>query len=141
MAPFTSSFMSFCLLAPLIVFAAPPISLDPRDIAGIPTHLALDEETREVIAFNRRGENLGRFPLEHMGISKRNTTTGSCADMSSSDVQQLPGWNTLKATAESNWGTGSYNVVTNDQNYPSEPAQSCVSTDIVNIVPDGIVQP
>ncbi|KAJ7500534.1 hypothetical protein B0H11DRAFT_2378367 [Mycena galericulata] len=126
--------MSFCLLAPLLVFATPLTS--PRDISGIPTHLALDEETREVIAFNRRGENLGRFPLEHVGVSKRNTT-GSCATMSPSDVQQLPGWNTLKATAEKNWGTGSYNVVTNDKDYPSQPAQSCVSTDVVNIAPDG----
>jgi hypothetical protein len=30
-------------------------------------------------------------------------------------ISPVPGWAQLKAAAESNWGTGSYNVVTNDQ--------------------------
>jgi len=42
----------------------------------------------------------------------------------------------LKSTAEKNWGTGSYNVVTNDKDYPDSPANSCVSTDAVPIDPD-----
>ncbi|KAJ7199388.1 hypothetical protein GGX14DRAFT_373167 [Mycena pura] len=104
----------------------------PRDA----THLALDEQTREIVAF-RGDELLGRFPIAS-GISSRDTApTGSCADMSSDDVQKLPGWNTLQSTAVNNWGKGSYNVVTNDKDFPDAPAQICVSTDVVNIVPDG----
>jgi len=137
MAPFASSLVTFFLVAPLLVSAAPSL---PTHIAGLPrdaTHLALDEQRREIIAFSRRGENLGRFAFadDPFGVSKR--ATGSCSDMSSDDVQKLPGWNTLKSTAEKNWGTGSYNVVTNDKDYPDSPAQNCVSTDTVNLIPDG----
>ncbi|KAJ7490786.1 hypothetical protein FB451DRAFT_1079539 [Mycena latifolia] len=162
MARFTSSLAVFFLVAPLLAFAAPPTTylthgsrdggvsptkggggsggggVSPTHITGLPkdaTHVALDEEAREIIAFNRRGENLGRFTLAPRAGYRR--ATGSCADMSSDDVQKLPGWNTLKAAAEKNWGTGSYNVVTNDKDYPDSPAQSCVSTDQVAIVPDG----
>ncbi|KAJ6630435.1 hypothetical protein B0H10DRAFT_2428028 [Mycena sp. CBHHK59/15] len=140
MAPFASSLVAFFLLTPLLVSAAPSYEY-PRHIAGLPrdaTHLALDEEAREIVAFSRSGENLGRFPIGlESGASRRGAVTGACADMSSDDVQKLPGWNTLKAAAEKNWGTGSYNVVTNDKDYVDQPAQSCASTDSVKIVPDG----
>ncbi|KAJ7122345.1 hypothetical protein C8R44DRAFT_786033 [Mycena epipterygia] len=141
MARFTSSLVAFFLVAPLLASAGPLFTY-PSHISGLPrdaTHLALDEEAREIIAFSRRGETLGRFALENTNgtISRRAATTGACADMSSDDVQKLPGWNTLKSTAEKNWGTGSYNVVTNDKDYPSQPAQSCASTDTIQIVPDG----
>ncbi|KAJ7490785.1 hypothetical protein FB451DRAFT_1221065, partial [Mycena latifolia] len=123
--------------------SAAPSFTYPRQISGLPrdaTHLALDEHAREIIAFSRRGEQLGRFAFANgtdINISRRNVSSGACADLSSDDVQKLPGWNTLKSTAEKNWGTGSYNVVTNDKNYPDSPAQNCVSTDVVQIALDG----
>ncbi|KAJ7717916.1 hypothetical protein DFH07DRAFT_785056 [Mycena maculata] len=138
MAPIATSLLSFLLAAPLLVSAVPTFDY-PRNIAGLPrdaNHLALDEETHELIAFRRDGTNLGRFTLGS-DLPRRQAATGSCATMSSSDVQTLPGWNTLKSTAESNWGKGSYNVVTNDKDYPNQPAQSCVSTDTVPITPSG----
>ncbi|KAJ7661838.1 hypothetical protein B0H17DRAFT_1258339 [Mycena rosella] len=148
MAPFASSLGAFFIIAPLLAFGAPQTShlthsnrdsgTSPTYIAGLPrdtTHLALDDEAREVIAFGRRGEQLGRFAFAPHTTNRRDV--GACADMSSDDVQKLPGWNTLKTMAENNWGTGSYNVVTNDENYPDSPAQSCVSTDVMLIVPDG----
>ncbi|KAJ6613693.1 hypothetical protein B0H10DRAFT_1805077 [Mycena sp. CBHHK59/15] len=139
MAPLTSTLFSLLLLMPLLAVAAPSPSFSyPSHIAGLPrdtTHVGLDETTRELVAYARNGTNLGRFALpEPDTVSAR--ATGSCADMSSSDVQTLPGWNTLKSTAEKNWGTGSYNVVTNDKDYPNQPAQSCVSTDAVGITVD-----
>ncbi|KAF7342704.1 hypothetical protein MSAN_02028300 [Mycena sanguinolenta] len=150
MAPFTSSLACLFIMAPLLAFSAPQTShstysnrnsgRSPTYIAGLPTdttHLALDDEAGEVIAFGRRGEQLGRFAFAPHTTDRRDAQVGACADMSSDDVQKLPGWNTLKTTAENNWGTGSYNVVTNDKNYPDSPAQSCVSTDVVSIVPDG----
>lgn len=135
MTPFASSLVSFFLLVPLLVSAA-PASVLPRQIAGLPrdtTHLALDEETLEVIAFNRNGNHLGRYP---MGALARRTT-GACADMSSGDVQKraflhllchpsltpthlrfkttVPGWSQLKDAAEKNWGKGKHRIVTNDK--------------------------
>ncbi|KAJ7100514.1 hypothetical protein C8R44DRAFT_642004 [Mycena epipterygia] len=137
----TSALVALFLVAPLLASAAPSFTY-PSHISGLPrdaSHLALDEEAREIIAFSRRGETLGRFALSDVDpdgtVSRRDS--GACSAMSSDDVQNLPGWNTLKSTAEKNWGTGSYNVVTNDKDYPSQPAQFCVSTDVVQIVPDG----
>ncbi|KAJ6532890.1 hypothetical protein DFH09DRAFT_1284519 [Mycena vulgaris] len=158
MATVSSSVLAFFLIAPLLASAAPSVTY-PSHISGLPrdaTHLALDEEARELVAFSRRGELLGRFAFSNVngsnigtpGNFSRRDVNGACVDMSSDDVQkcessnvplptQVPGWNTLKSIAEKNWGTGSYNIVTNDKDYPNQPAQSCASTDQVKIVPDG----
>ncbi|KAJ6471780.1 hypothetical protein C8R47DRAFT_988081 [Mycena vitilis] len=148
MAPFTSSLAALFIIAPFLAFSlADPSHLAPTNrntgpspthIAGLPhnaTQLALDDETGEVIAFDHRGKQLGRYNISSRTTYSRDV--GACVDLSPDDAQKLPGWNTLKTTAESNWGTKSYTVVTNDQYYPDLPAQSCVSTDVVTIVPDG----
>ncbi|KAJ7728133.1 hypothetical protein DFH07DRAFT_1066426 [Mycena maculata] len=112
MSPIASSLLP--LLVPLLVSAAPSFTY-PSHIVGLSrdaTHLALDEQTRELIAFSGNGTNLGRFALG--SDLPRRQTKGSCATLSASDVQTLPGWATLKSTAQTNWGSGSYNVVTND---------------------------
>jgi len=41
------------------------------------------------------------------------------------EVESLPGWNQLKTEAEKNWGTGQYNVVTNDKDFPKNVAEKC----------------
>ncbi|KAJ7127574.1 hypothetical protein C8R43DRAFT_1240319 [Mycena crocata] len=147
MAPLTSSSLVtlflFLTATLLLVSAAPSpnfnVARHRSDLPRDATHLALDEEVNEIIAFSRRGDNLGRFALPNAfdagAVSRR--STGACADMSSDDVQKLPGWKTLKDTAEKNWGKGSYNVVTNDKDFSDQPAQSCASTDQIPIVPDG----
>ncbi|KAJ7114199.1 hypothetical protein C8R43DRAFT_903091 [Mycena crocata] len=145
MAPFVAPLAAFLLFTPLLVSAAPSFAY-ADNIAGLPRnakHLALDEDTGEIIAFSRRGNVLGRFPVAKRNVAIGRTETiaqrdtGSCANMQSEDVQKLPGWKTLKAEAEKNWGTKSYNVVTNDNDFSDYPAQICTSTDIVEIVPDG----
>ncbi|KAJ7290389.1 hypothetical protein C8J57DRAFT_340788 [Mycena rebaudengoi] len=139
MAPFTASVVSFLLVAPLLVSAAPSNVLLPRHIAGLPrdaAHLALDEDAREIIAFSQTGANLGRFPINLGSRLAERQATGACATMSSDDVQKLPGWKILKDAAESNWGNGKYNVVTNDKDFADQPAQSCASTDAIDIIPD-----
>ncbi|KAJ7243555.1 hypothetical protein B0H12DRAFT_1203701 [Mycena haematopus] len=144
MAPFTTSLAAFFIIAPLLAFSAPQTSYlthsnrdsdtSPAYIqadAGLPgntTHLAIDDETGEVIAFGRHGEQLGRFAFAPHTTKRQ--AIGACADMSSDDVQKcnVPGWNTLKTTAENNWGTGSYNVVTNDKSVRNPSAsQSCTT--------------
>jgi hypothetical protein len=142
MAPFTASVVSFLLVAPLLVSAAPSNVLLPRHIAGLPrdaAHLALDEDAREIIAFSQTGANLGRFPINLGSRLAERQATGACATMSSDDVQKrastltlsifqqrsddfallVPGWKILKDAAESNWGNGKYNVVTNDKDVRS----------------------
>ncbi|KAJ7199988.1 hypothetical protein GGX14DRAFT_400996 [Mycena pura] len=37
----------------------------------------------------------------------------------------VPGWPTIKSTAESNWGTGAYNVVANDPDETDYPSYNC----------------
>jgi hypothetical protein len=99
MAPFTFSLAAFFIIAPLMAFGAPQTShlthrnrdsgAAPTYIAGLPrdtTHLALDDEAGEVIAFGRRGEQLGRFAFATHPTNRRDV--GACADMSSDDVQK-----------------------------------------------------
>ncbi|KAJ7779809.1 hypothetical protein B0H16DRAFT_726286 [Mycena metata] len=130
-----TAYLLFALLLPFV--AAIPSGLSVRQASVIPqhaTHLAYDEDTHEVIAFSSNRTNLGRFVLDQ-GLGRR--TTGSCVDMSADDVKKIPGWGTLESTAQQNWGSGSYNLVTNDQNFPDQPAQVCADTSIVPIAVDG----
>jgi len=138
--------LAFVLL-PLSLFASASPFHYPRAIEGLPketSHIAWDEETGKVIAYNSAGDNLGEFSLHKRtveantgttngkaaskGNGKRDAAVGACSTLSSDDVQKLPGWNTLVSTAKKNWGNGSYKVVTNDQDYPNLPAQACTST-------------
>ncbi len=68
----------------------------------------------------------------------------------------VPGWDALEAYAKSNWGSGSWNIVTNPKDvsyspaciscvflttlfkYPGSPASVCVSDDPVKMELDGI---
>ncbi|KAJ7255677.1 hypothetical protein C8J57DRAFT_1345406 [Mycena rebaudengoi] len=48
-----------------------------------------------------------------------------CTPLDAQHVQTIPGWPTLKSTAEQNWGTGLYNIVTNDPDFMEQPATQC----------------
>ncbi|KAJ7106936.1 hypothetical protein C8R44DRAFT_885626 [Mycena epipterygia] len=146
MAPITSSLLSFLLVIPLLASTAS--FTYPRYIADLPrdaTHLALDEKLREIIAFSGNGTKLSRFAFDSSNSALvERQTTGSCATMSSSDVQTLSGWNTLKSTAEGRTYVPHiiyklFPVVLNVDHgqYPNQLAHSCVSTDTVSITPIG----
>ncbi|KAJ6523237.1 hypothetical protein DFH09DRAFT_1190669 [Mycena vulgaris] len=111
--------------------SAPSRSVLPQDAS----RLAYNNNTHEIIAFASNGSNLGRFYLAQ-GQGKR-AATGSCVDMSPADVQNMPGWSILQSTAQQYWGSGSYNLVTNDPHYPDAPAQVCAEMDTVPITTDG----
>jgi len=71
-------------------------------------------------------------------LAKRdNTTSGAvCSPLSVDDVQKLPGWKAAVAAAQKSWGTGSYNLKTNDPDYPGTPLMACTQTDPAKITPD-----
>ncbi|KAK0189360.1 hypothetical protein F5146DRAFT_623785 [Armillaria mellea] len=48
-------------------------------------------------------------------------------------AQTIPGWNTIVQYANSNWGPGSRNIVTNPADYYDQPAQVCITDDIVQL--------
>ncbi|KAK0489206.1 hypothetical protein IW261DRAFT_1641006 [Armillaria novae-zelandiae] len=49
----------------------------------------------------------------------------------------VPGWDAIEAYAKSQWGSGSWNIVTNPADYSDRPAHVCVSDDPVKIELDG----
>ncbi|KAF7336429.1 hypothetical protein MSAN_02296900 [Mycena sanguinolenta] len=60
--------------------------------------------------------------------------SASCNTLFAEDVMNLPGYPTLLATAQKNWGDGSFNLVTNDPLEPDfPPALSCLQTNPITI--------
>ncbi|KAF8173977.1 hypothetical protein K438DRAFT_1849772 [Mycena galopus ATCC 62051] len=59
--------------------------------------------------------------------------SASCNPLYAEDVKSLPAYATLLSTAQANWGSGSFNLVTNDPALADSPALSCAQTDPVNI--------
>ncbi|KAJ7256113.1 hypothetical protein C8J57DRAFT_1345153 [Mycena rebaudengoi] len=51
-----------------------------------------------------------------------------CSGLTVAEVESIPGWSQLKASAEQNWGTKEYNVVTNDKDFVENVAQKCPAT-------------
>ncbi|KAJ7574130.1 hypothetical protein C8J56DRAFT_1033343 [Mycena floridula] len=66
----------------------------------------------------------------------RRADSSPCQPLSVDNVQKIPGWSTVVAAAQKNWGTGSYNLVTNDPDFKDAPALACVQTSSVTIIPD-----
>ncbi|GAV99657.1 hypothetical protein LENED_001131 [Lentinula edodes] len=96
----------------------PPRLILPRDAVNI----ALDERTNEFIAFKRDWTFLGRYPayMENRHPVKR-TSSSTCTNLTVADAQTLPGWSKIEDYADTNWGKGSRNIVTN-------PADVCVNS-------------
>ncbi|KAL1681292.1 hypothetical protein EV122DRAFT_275359 [Schizophyllum commune] len=131
MARFSFVFASLALA--LLASATP---MPERRLVGIPHEarkLALDEFTKRVIAFDAAGNNLGF--IEH-GTIQPTKRDGSCSSLSADDAQKLPGWDSLNQKAKDNWGDGSRKIVTNDEDYPTQPAQVCAQ-DAGDIAIDG----
>ncbi|KAK0216347.1 hypothetical protein IW262DRAFT_212939 [Armillaria fumosa] len=101
----------------------------PRDIA----HIAVDEAKGHYLAFKRDGSLYGRYPVdaETSGIERRDAS--QCAQLSVAEAQTIPGWNAIVQYANSNWGSGSRNIVTNPTDYVDRPAQVCITDDVVQL--------
>ncbi|TRM68482.1 hypothetical protein BD626DRAFT_626775 [Schizophyllum amplum] len=124
----------FASLAVALLAGATP--MPERRLATIPREarkLAMDELTKRVIAFDAAGNNLGFVERSDFAPVKR---AGSCSALSADDAQKLPGWGTLESQANDNWGDGSRKIVTNDEDFPTQPAQMCAQ-DAGDITIDG----
>ncbi|KAL1706315.1 hypothetical protein EV121DRAFT_257428 [Schizophyllum commune] len=111
----------------------------PR-LESVPAHatkLAIDDVTKRIIAYDARGVHLG-FVERSAFLKAKRDDVGACSSMSADDVQKLtvPGWDQLEQKANDNWGDGSRKIVTNDEDYPEQPAQICAE-DAGDITIDG----
>ncbi|KAK0188640.1 hypothetical protein F5146DRAFT_1140188 [Armillaria mellea] len=101
-------------------------------------HIAYDEDNGQFLGFKRDGSLYGRYLADEPLLSRR--SAGQCVNLTVAEAQSLPGWDALEAYAKSNWGSGSWNIVTNPADYPGSPAYVCVSDDPVKMELDGTPQ-
>ncbi|KIY69241.1 hypothetical protein CYLTODRAFT_373153 [Cylindrobasidium torrendii FP15055 ss-10] len=104
----------------------------PRDVA----HIGLDEVAGEYVAYRRDGSLYGRFPADAntAPVVKRDAT---CGDLSIEQAESIPGWDAINQYADDNWGTGSRKTVTNPSEYLDQPAQVCVTDEVVELSFEG----
>jgi hypothetical protein len=144
--------------AALSLLAVPLVSASnypriPRELPSGTSRIAVDD-TGDLIAYDDAGTNLGVLPpsSDTPAIKRQ---VGSCVALSADDAQKrecnitdqalqmtyllliVPGWETLKSTAQSNWGDGGWNIVTNPEEYRDYPANLCVSPDTVRLTQSG----
>ncbi|KAK0189359.1 hypothetical protein F5146DRAFT_1138756 [Armillaria mellea] len=101
----------------------------PRDI----THIAVDEARGHYLAFKRDGSLYGRYPVDAESGDVERRDASQCAQLSVAEAQTIPGWNAIVQYANSNWGSGSRNIVTNPTDYVDRPAQVCITDDVVQL--------
>ncbi|TRM68925.1 hypothetical protein BD626DRAFT_446511 [Schizophyllum amplum] len=103
---------------------------------GVPreaSRLAFDQLSRRVLAYDARGTYLG---VVERDAAPERRDGGACSALSADDAKKLPGWDTLEQQAKDNWGDGSWKIVTNDEDFPEQPAQVCAE-DAGDITIDG----
>ncbi|KAL1696289.1 hypothetical protein GGG16DRAFT_43507 [Schizophyllum commune] len=126
---FVAASLALSMLAAASPMPAPRLNAVPRDAAK----LAVDEATGNYIAFDAADKHLGFIEPSAGALGRRD---GSCAALSSDDVQKLPGWDKLVSQANDNWGDHKRKIVTNDSDYPDRPASIC-AMDAGDIAIDG----
>ncbi|PBK85614.1 hypothetical protein ARMGADRAFT_1169383 [Armillaria gallica] len=94
----------------------------PRDI----THIAVDDAKGHYLAFKRDVD------AESSNVERR-ADASQCAQLSVDQAQTIPGWNAIVQYANSNWGSGSRNIVMNPIDYADQPAQVCITSDVVQL--------
>ncbi|KAL1746489.1 hypothetical protein HDZ31DRAFT_33998 [Schizophyllum fasciatum] len=130
MARFSFVFASLALA--LLASATPMPRLE--SVPGHATKLAIDDVTKRIIAYDAHGTHLGF--VERSAFQTKRQDSGACSSLSADDAQKLPGWDALEQKANDNWGDGSRKIVTNDEDYPEQPAQICAE-DAGDITIDG----
>ncbi|TRM69843.1 hypothetical protein BD626DRAFT_544437 [Schizophyllum amplum] len=136
MARLSLSFVATSLALALLS-AANPVPEYRWDLDVIPreaSKLAFDEELNRIIAFDASGKHLGA--VERRAVAPLTRRGGSCAALSADDAQKLPGWEKLKQQANDNWGDHKRKIVTNDDDFPTQPASICAQ-DAGDITIDG----
>ncbi|KAL1728177.1 hypothetical protein EV714DRAFT_215633 [Schizophyllum commune] len=86
-------------------------------------------------AFNEHGESLG--VMRNSTFSSLSPRAGGCTVMDAKTAQIIPGWKKLAAAADRQWGNSSRTIITNEKEYPENPATICISTKPVDIAVNG----
>lgn len=76
------------------------------------------------------------MPVEPNSVHAKRDSSG-CTPLDTADLQNLPGWQTLAATAATDFGNGAYNLVTNPPQYANYSASVCISTDTIQLTQSG----
>ncbi|KAJ3970056.1 hypothetical protein EV361DRAFT_311599 [Lentinula raphanica] len=116
--------------------SAAPIARDFPATQPLPrnaVHIALDERTGDYVAFKRDWTYLGRYPAHIEGRNLERRGAPTCANLTVDEAKTLPGWSKIEDYADTNWGKGSRNIVTNPDDYPDSPALVCTSNTPVNV--------
>ncbi|SJL04056.1 uncharacterized protein ARMOST_07414 [Armillaria ostoyae] len=122
--------LSLFYLSTILVGASALPSLRSLSVQREIAHIAYDEDNGQFLGFKRDGSLYGRYLAHELLVWRR--SAGQCTNLTVDEAQSLPGWDVLEAYAKSNWGGGSWNIVTNPKEYPESPAV-CVSDDPVKI--------
>ncbi|KAG7441272.1 uncharacterized protein BT62DRAFT_974993 [Guyanagaster necrorhizus] len=101
----------------------------PRNVS----HIAVDEAKGHYLAFKRDGSLYGRYPVNADSNNFERRAASQCAQLSVAEAQTLSGWDAIVQYANDNWGDGSRNIVTNPSDYVSQPAQVCITDDVVQL--------
>ncbi|KIY64474.1 hypothetical protein CYLTODRAFT_358413 [Cylindrobasidium torrendii FP15055 ss-10] len=104
----------------------------PRDVV----HIGLDEHAREFVAYKRDGSLYGRYPVDN-GFNTPVKRDASCGDLPVDQAQSMPGWQAIEDYANDNWGKGSRKIVTNPSEYLSQPAQVCITDEVIELSFEG----
>ncbi|KAL1748122.1 hypothetical protein HDZ31DRAFT_60656 [Schizophyllum fasciatum] len=129
------SFVLISLVLALCAHAGPVV--EDRRLPVVPQEaakLAVDDLAGRVNVYDERDNYLGFVDRDTVDVAKRDG--GACSTLSADEAQKLPGWEKLKSKAQANWGSGSWHIVTNDKDYPNQPASVCAQ-DAGNIAVKG----
>ncbi|KAJ6536700.1 hypothetical protein DFH09DRAFT_1369276 [Mycena vulgaris] len=120
---------AFVALLSTIPFLASATPVPIPGVASLPagtTMLGFDDlASGRAVAYNNKGVALGNVSLS--SLPQRRDTTGSCAPLDATQMQQMPGWGTLAAQAQANWGSGSATISTNPQAWADHGAIVCMN--------------
>ncbi|RDB14767.1 hypothetical protein Hypma_016306 [Hypsizygus marmoreus] len=101
--------------------------------------IALDERNGQYVAYQSDGILVARFPVQAgvFDLEARDTDPTSCNQLTSDDVQKLPGWAKLYKEVTEKYGDGKKKIVTNPDEYPDKTAKVCSDSEPVEIATEG----
>ncbi|KAI3608187.1 hypothetical protein WG66_006590 [Moniliophthora roreri] len=114
--------------------SALPFSQVARLVPRTVTHIAVDEDAGQYLAFEGDGTLYGTYSIDNSTtVQSERRAAGICTQLSADDAKKLHGWNLIENYANENWGTGSRNIVTNPPEYLDRPAHVCVDGDPIPV--------
>ncbi|KAJ7462017.1 hypothetical protein FB451DRAFT_477212 [Mycena latifolia] len=122
----TPIFMALLSLLPFFASATPVPMSGTAALPDGTTMLGFDDlASGRAVAYDSKGTALGNVTLSN--LPHRRDITGACAPLDATEMQKIPGWGTLAAQAQSNWGSGAATISTNPQAWADHGAIVCMN--------------